>query len=141
MSKDLEGVLAASKKLESLLMYLGAQGRGLHEKCTSVEHVLPADIVWAIRFVATSRNKLLHEDGYVLRDVGAFQYQASSAIAYLEKASSPELEPPVARGGGITVQIPDRIFHQIPLAELEWFSKQDLIFDWPPKAKDSDTED
>lgn len=141
MSKDLVGVLAASKKLESLLMSLGAQGRGLHEKCTSLEHVLPVDIIWAIRSVATSRNKLLHEDGYVLRDVGAFQYQASSAIAYLEKASSPELEPPVAKGGGITVQIPDRVFHQQPIAELEWASKQDLIFEWPPKATEPDTKD
>lgn len=141
MGKDLEGVLAASKKLESLLMFLGAQGRGLHEKCTSLEHVLPEDIVWAIRFVATSRNKLLHEDGYVLRDLGAFQYQASSAIAYLEKASSAEPEPPVVKGGGITVQIPDRVFHQQPIAELEWFSKQELIFEWPPKTTDPDTED
>lgn len=141
MSKDLEGVLAASKKLESLLMSLGAQGRGLHEKCTSLEHVLPVDIVWAIRFVATSRNKLLHEDGYVLRDVGAFQYQASSAIAYLEKTSSPQLEPPIAKGGGITIQIPDRAFHELPIAELEWFSKQDLIFEWPPRDTEPDTKD
>lgn len=143
MSKRLEGVLTASKKLESLLMSLGAQGRGLHEKCTSLEHLLPEDIVWAIRFVATSRNKLLHEDGYVLRDVSAFQYQASSAIAYLEKAAAPEAEPKptVMKAGGITLQIPDRIFHDQPIDELEWFNRQNVIFEWPPKGTNSGTKD
>lgn len=39
---DYELVIRASKDLEFILeAYLGAQGKGLHEKCTSVQHVLP----------------------------------------------------------------------------------------------------
>jgi len=141
MSTQLEIVLSASKKLESILTSLGARGRGLHEKCSSLEHLLPADIVWSVRFVASTRNKLLHEDGFELQDLGSFQLQASSAVAYLEQVTAPEPTPDTPKVGGLTINVPNRIIEDIPLEELEWFSAQDLQFDYPPKSRADDPEE
>ncbi len=96
--------------------------------CSSLEHLLPADIVWSVRFVARIRNRLVHEHEVKISDIGTFQYQASSAIDYLEKllVSIEEAEEPVRTG--ITVTIPDKIFHRVPIEELEWCSAQDLSF-------------
>ncbi|KAL4440656.1 hypothetical protein ABPG77_000365 [Micractinium sp. CCAP 211/92] len=59
---DYELVIRASKDLEYVLeAYLGAQGKGLHEKCTSVQSVIPQDLQRKIRYLATIRNKLVHE--------------------------------------------------------------------------------
>jgi hypothetical protein len=59
---DLELVIRRSKQLESLLEEgFGATGRGLHEKVTSVEGKLPPPLVKKLRFIATVRNKLVHD--------------------------------------------------------------------------------
>ena len=57
------------KSLDSLLEAgLGAAGRGLHEKVTSVEAKLPPPLVRKLRFVATVRNKIVHEATYTALD-------------------------------------------------------------------------
>lgn len=62
---DLELVIGRCKQLEALLEQgLRAKGRGLHEKVTSVERRLPVALVKKLRFVATVRNKLVHEPNY-----------------------------------------------------------------------------
>jgi hypothetical protein len=62
---DIELAVTRTKELEALLEAgLGATGRGLHEKVTSVEDRLPAPLVRKLRFVATVRNKLVHDAGY-----------------------------------------------------------------------------
>ena len=59
---DYELVIKKSKHLEQLLEEgLGAQGRGLHEKVSSVEGRLPTALVKRLRFIATVRNKLVHD--------------------------------------------------------------------------------
>ena len=53
-----------SKRLEALLeARFGARGRGLHEKLSSVERRVPQELRRSIRWVATIRNKVVHEDG------------------------------------------------------------------------------
>ncbi|MBD3671091.1 MAG: DUF4145 domain-containing protein [Gammaproteobacteria bacterium] len=62
---DLERAVRASKQIEARLeRQFGARGKGLHEKVSSVERSLPAALVKRIRYVATLRNKLVHEDNY-----------------------------------------------------------------------------
>ncbi|PSC72633.1 hypothetical protein C2E20_3848 [Micractinium conductrix] len=59
---DYELVIRSSKDLEYILeAYLGAQGKGLHEKCSSVQQYLTPALVKKIRYLATIRNKLVHE--------------------------------------------------------------------------------
>jgi hypothetical protein len=61
----LESVIQRTKKLERLLEEkYQAVGKGLHEKATSVEHTLDPNTLKQIRFIASIRNKLIHEDGY-----------------------------------------------------------------------------
>lgn len=62
---DIDLAVSRSKRLESLLeQSLGATGRGLHEKVSSVENRLPPDLVRKLRLVATVRNKVVHEADY-----------------------------------------------------------------------------
>ena len=42
----------------------GAKGKGLHEKASSVQQMLRPDLVRKIRYLATIRNKLVHERGF-----------------------------------------------------------------------------
>lgn|GEM_PF-2688787 len=62
---DIELAITRVKALESLLEQgLGATGKGLHEKVTSVQDKLPQPLVKKLRFVATVRNKIVHESNY-----------------------------------------------------------------------------
>jgi len=61
-----ETVVKQTKKIESALIEIGATGKGLYEKSLSVESKLDKKTLNSIRFIATIRNKLLHEDGFEL---------------------------------------------------------------------------
>ncbi len=62
---DIELAIKRTKKLEELLeVNYGAAGRGLHEKVTSVEAQLAPETVKTLRYVATLRNKLVHDSHY-----------------------------------------------------------------------------
>ena len=64
-SNDYELVIKSSKELEYYLeLEFNAKGKGLHEKISSVESDLPAHIVKKMRYLATIRNKLIHERGF-----------------------------------------------------------------------------
>lgn len=61
---QIETAVRGSKKIEALLRdRFGAEGRGLHEYLNSVEHRIPEDIVRKARFIASVRNKVIHEEG------------------------------------------------------------------------------
>ena len=57
-------VIKKTKKIETLLGEMGATGQGLHQKVSSIEHTIDEKTVKSIRFIASIRNKLLHEDGF-----------------------------------------------------------------------------
>lgn len=66
---DIELAISRVKVLESLLEQgLGATGKGLHEKVTSVQDKLSPPLVKKLRFVATIRNKIVHESDYTQID-------------------------------------------------------------------------
>lgn len=56
-----ENVVKKAKKIESILSDMGAEGKGLNEKLDSIKHLFDEKMIKAIRFIATIRNKLLHE--------------------------------------------------------------------------------
>lgn len=66
-----------SRKLENILGQLGASGKGLHEKATSVQQLLPPKLLSKLRYVASVRNKLSHDD-VVLADADFNQFVASA---------------------------------------------------------------
>lgn len=61
---DVDLAISRCKKLESLLERHGATGRGLHEKTSSLTARLPAETIRQLRFIATVRNRILHEADY-----------------------------------------------------------------------------
>jgi hypothetical protein len=62
---DVELAITRVKALEALLeQALGATGKGLHEKVTSVQDRLAPPLVKKLRFIATVRNKIVHEADY-----------------------------------------------------------------------------
>ncbi|MCA1977705.1 MAG: hypothetical protein LDL19_00560 [Thiobacillus sp.] len=70
---QLEAIVSWTKKIESTLeRQLGAKGRGLHEKTSSVAHRLDASLVKLLRRIATIRNRSMHEDGYQVEDLERF---------------------------------------------------------------------
>lgn len=72
---DIDLAVRSSKRIESALVrILNARGKGLHEKLSSVEKKLPVSLVKRIRYIATVRNKMVHEDTYrKMDDRGSFK--------------------------------------------------------------------
>ena len=66
---QIDRVVKATRRLERLLrQHFHAEGRGLHELITSCDDRLPEAAARKLRFIATVRNRLMHEDGYRLED-------------------------------------------------------------------------
>jgi len=61
---DYELVIKTSKELEHILeRHFNAQGRGLHEKISGASG-LSARLIRDMRYLATIRNRLIHEQGF-----------------------------------------------------------------------------
>lgn len=70
---QIDWVVKHSRRIEHLLReYYQADGRGLHQLITSCESRIPKDILPKLRFIATIRNKVVHEDGFKVDDRRAF---------------------------------------------------------------------
>ncbi|WP_413285577.1 DUF4145 domain-containing protein [Vibrio sp. MA40-2] len=70
---DIEEVVKRSRRIEKLLrVHYHADGKGLHQLITSCEERLPHDMAKKLRYIATIRNKIVHEDDYKLEDNKAF---------------------------------------------------------------------
>jgi hypothetical protein len=88
---DIELAITRTKALESLLEdALGAGGKGLHEKVTSVQDRLPEPLVRKLRFIATVRNKIVHESSYQhIDDRPGFVRACDEAEAELRALAAP----------------------------------------------------
>lgn len=88
---DIELAVTRTKALEALLeQALGATGKGLHEKVSSVQAKLPPPLVRKLRFVATVRNKIVHESGYTrIDDRPGFVRACDEAEAELRALAAP----------------------------------------------------
>jgi hypothetical protein len=87
---DVELAVTRAKALEALLGQVGAAGKGLHEKVTSAEGRLPPPLVKKLRFVATVRNKIVHEASYqTIDDRAGFVRACDEAEAELRAMLAP----------------------------------------------------
>ncbi|WP_428773615.1 DUF4145 domain-containing protein [Vibrio sp.] len=60
---EFERVVLRTRKLETLLrVRYHAEGEGLHQLITSCEDRLPHDVIAKLRYVATIKNKLVHDE-------------------------------------------------------------------------------
>ncbi|MEH0690490.1 DUF4145 domain-containing protein [Vibrio cholerae] len=70
---DIESVITRTRKIEKLLRtQYHAEGKGLHQLVTSCEERLPHDVIGKLRYIATIRNKVVHEYDYQLEDPASF---------------------------------------------------------------------
>jgi len=81
---QIEFAVTLSRRLESVLeQKYKATGKGLHEKISSVEDKLPAQLVKSMRYIATMRNSVVHQHGFVIDDFAGFSAQGDAALAQL----------------------------------------------------------
>lgn len=87
---DFKAIIDAVKGIEATLVEkFGAEGRGLHEKLSSVEAHIPSNLQRSIRYLATLRNKAMHEEGYEIKDPAAYLRQAIEVRAQLLTLGNP----------------------------------------------------
>jgi hypothetical protein len=109
---NLETVIDCCKNIETLLENkLSAEGRGLHEKLSSVESFVPAKHSKQIRRIATVRNKLVHEAGYKLDDLDAFLRDANDVLFFLKELNADDINGAMKAGGELDQ------YRQPPLSE------------------------
>lgn len=66
-------VVRESRRLEMLLKaHYHAEGKGLHALITSCQERLPHDVIAKLRFIATIRNKIVHESDVEIDDMKNF---------------------------------------------------------------------
>lgn len=98
---DLKAILDATKRIESILeQQCGGHGRGMHEKLSHVQVPLPEHLVKRVRYIASVRNKVVHEAGYDIADMPAFLDTCTRTADALEAvaASTPPGPHKAARG-------------------------------------------
>lgn len=76
-ANEYQVVIDATKSLESMLRKIGANGKGLHEKTSSVDLLLSPELSKLLRKIATIRNKLIHEEGFSLPDRQLLEFKTS----------------------------------------------------------------
>lgn len=76
-------ILDYTTQIEALLTKLGATGRGMHEKLDSIESKIEFSMVKKIRWIATLRNKAVHEENFNT-DINNFIEGANDVIDYLQ---------------------------------------------------------
>jgi hypothetical protein len=82
---SIEIAIRYSKRFESLLeREYGAVGKGLHEKLSSVEDKLSQDNVKTLRWIATLRNRAVHEDGFEIDNLDGFVQTCERVLIQLD---------------------------------------------------------
>lgn len=111
----LDDIVDATNEIEQWLMKLGGEGRGMHEKLSSVRVQLPQDLIRQIRYIATARNRRMHESRDAISDPQAFVSTCGRASARLRDIHASRLaaqkpRPPTATPSpAVTIQpIPTR---------------------------------
>jgi hypothetical protein len=102
---QIELAVTLSRRLETLLEQKHkAVGKGLHEKVSSIEGNLSADLVKSLRYIATMRNSVVHQEGFVIDDQARFSAAGDAALAQLGGRLMNEPQASGATGAGSWVQ-------------------------------------
>lgn len=85
MTDTLRDAVNGTKRIEAILeQKFAASGRGLYEKMATANMKLPDALQKRIRYVATLRNKTMHEDGYEIPNIPEYVKTCQSIAAQLE---------------------------------------------------------
>ena len=87
---SIETAVLGSRKIETLLRdHFKAEGKGLHERLTSVERRIPLHILKQARYVASIRNRVVHECEEI-DDINSFNQTIESVLSGLYEAIEQE---------------------------------------------------
>ncbi len=71
---EISTVIQQSRRLEHLLkVHYHAEGPGLHQHISSCQERLPRELIPKLRYIATMRNKVVHEEGFRLDNKKKFR--------------------------------------------------------------------
>jgi DNA-binding LytR/AlgR family response regulator len=82
---NLKMVLEYTRYIETYLeRRFNAYGKGLTEKLQSISDI-PLSLQQSIKAIASTRNKLVHEDGYDLEDINSFRFLCQRTVDDLNR--------------------------------------------------------
>jgi len=84
-AKEFLYIMEYTTKIETILEKIGAKGRGLHGKISSIEDILDDGIIKSLRRIASIRNKKMHRKGYNNYVYSDYEDDCKIVIDYLEK--------------------------------------------------------
>lgn len=100
---DLKQLLDATRTIESILEKdFGGEGRGMHEKLTSAQWPIPEYLVKKIRYIASVRNKTVHEAGYEVPDLEGFVLECQLVIRKLQELAQERRAPSRPQAARVT---------------------------------------
>ncbi len=86
----IESAVRGSKRIEAILRDgFDAKGKGLHEYLSDVEHRIPIDVVRKARFIASVRNKVVHQDEEIF-DIDEFNQSVEIVVTNLRSLLAQE---------------------------------------------------
>lgn len=86
---EISTVIQRSRRLEHLLKtHYHAEGKGLHQQISSCDERLPQPVVKKLRFIATMRNKVVHEEDFQLPNRKQFRRVCDDCEHALQPRSS-----------------------------------------------------
>lgn len=83
---QIEDVILLTREIESLLVHLGAEGKGMHQKISSVQGTLDDALVKKLRWIASLRNKVVHQHDFYIDDMEDYTdacYEAIDSLKYM----------------------------------------------------------
>lgn len=83
-AKEFLYIMEYTTKIETILEELGAHGKGLHGKTSSLKNQLTDEIVFILRRIATIRNKKMHIKGFNNYRFSNFEDDCKIVLNYLE---------------------------------------------------------
>ena len=93
--EELTKIISITRKIESILKdKFKAKGKGLHTYIDSIENMLDEPLIKDLRFIATIRNKSMHESTFKMDNFMRYQRVAESTILRLNKLEIKKLKPP-----------------------------------------------
>ncbi len=86
--KDTAKIIKYTRKIETLLGKLGAEGKGLHGKISSIEDMFPKQTIKQLRWIASIRNNSMHDHNFKIKSINDFSVACDTVIQKLKNSNN-----------------------------------------------------
>lgn len=92
--EELAKIISFSREIESILKdKFKAKGKGLHTYIDSIENMLNLQLVKDLRYIATIRNKAMHESTFKMDNLSRYKMVSERTILSLNKLEIKNMRP------------------------------------------------